>query len=451
MSLEPARLGAWDVLASVARGGRLEPALERALARLTEERERRLLAELVKGTLVWRARYDRLIEAFSRRAPTRDSRLLDVLRLGLHQLLDLDGVPAHAAIDQSGELARARIGAAAVGYVNGLLRAVHRAVAAAPDRRDEILHRYFPAPDRDPGGFIASWYSFPLWLVERWLARLGFAACAELCTVLNRRPPLVLHALAPSDPAALASELAVAGWATVPSPLHARALVVTGRPSRSQLHALLARSPRLIVQDGAAQAATAYLIAASDGPAADLCAAPGGKTFHWAAARPAARPLVALDRNRRRLRQLVAAAKTVEAGPSLVLWGDARRPPLAPESFASVLLDAPCTGTGVIRRHPEARWRISAERVTASGLRLLELARAAARLVRPGGRLLYATCSLEPEENEDVIEALLAERTDLRLEPAVSDGSDRGARRWWPHRDGGDGFFAARLRREAVP
>ncbi|MFO7654982.1 MAG: transcription antitermination factor NusB [Candidatus Krumholzibacteriia bacterium] len=465
MRADPVREQALAVLERVEAGGSLDRAFDRALSVHGDPRRQRFLAELVKGTLVWRGRYDRVIEVFSRRRPPEQKRLRQILRLGLHQLLAQGGVPAHAALSETVELTRAAVGERPAAYVNGLLRAVHRAVEAAGGNMEAALRPLFPG-DPESVEHLSGWYSFPPWLVARWHARLGPRETERLLEVLDRPPVTTLHVLPPADPRQRAEDLAAAGHATVAHPLHPRALVLAGRQPRRELADLLDRFPDLIVQDAAAQAAAAYLLADTRGPAADLCAAPGGKSFHWAAREPGARPLVALDRSGARLRLMAGTALRLPVAPTALVRGDAAHPPLAPGRWRAVLLDGPCSGTGVLRRHAEGRWRLTPAVITASGERLLELAIAAAALVAPGGLLLYATCSLEPEENEQVIAALRRERPDLvpeappardaagpsgpdaaAVEVADFPGDSAGTRRWWPQRHEADGFYAARLRR----
>ena len=150
-----------------------------------------------------------------------------------------------------------------------------------------------------------------------------------------------------------------------------------------------------------------------------------------------------MDRDPSRLALAAAAAARTGAPALPLVVGDGMLPPFRPGAFDTVLLDGPCTGTGVLRHHPEGCWRLSPAGVIRSADRLLRLARAAVDLLAPGGRLLYCTCSLEPEENSGVVDALLAERPDLSLDPP---SAGEAAVRWWlPHREGADGFFAARL------
>ena len=174
----------------------------------------------------------------------------------------------------------------------------------------------------------------------------------------------------------------------------------------------------------------------------DLCAAPGGKTVHLAATLGSRWSIVAMDRTAGRMRLLKGTLDRTRIGRAGAVLGDGLRPPFAAGTFDAVLLDGPCSGTGVLRHHPDGRWRVQPEDLARNGETLRRLALQAVDLLAPGGLLLYATCSLESQENQDVLEAVRAERTDLA--PA-SEGS--AERTWLPGRDGGDGFFAACLRR----
>lgn len=452
MSAVPARDAAHAVLVAVHEGRHLDEKLDAALDKALP-RDRGLLAGLVRGTLQWQGRYDHLITRFSRKRMPRDPALLAVLRLGLHQLCALDGVPAHAAVHETVELCRRRVGEPETGFVNGLLQAVLRqalggGAGGGPPAREQALRPWFD--DLGPGSpaWLAAWHSHPRWLVERWVARHGAPAVDAVCAANNRPVPVTLHVREPFAVDTAAADLESAGHPCVRCEGVPRALELAQVPDRAALVALLGARPWLIVQDRVVQEATRWLAMpaiAAAGPQdalADLCAAPGGKSALLAGWWPGA--LVAADSTRGRVALLRGTLKRIEAPGVGVLLADGRRPPLRPGSLAAVLLDGPCSGTGVLRHHPEGRWRLRESHVLRSAERLRELAAAAAELARPGGRLLYATCSLEPQENEDVVDALLAARGDFEPEP---DDQGRWRRLWLPGAGGGDGFFAARLRR----
>jgi 16S rRNA (cytosine967-C5)-methyltransferase len=453
MSGDSVRRLALDALLRAGEGEPLDPALDAAFARLADPRGRGLLAELVKGAVRWRGRYDWVIEHFSqRRGARRPAALQQLLRLSLHQLLACAGVPAYAAVHEAVALCRARVSPRQAPYVNALLQSVLRETGGATGPTAlAALRPLFPDPGREPAAHLVAWQSHPRWLVERWLARFGFAATETLCAHNNRPAPLTLHVLSPHLPEAALARLAAAGHPALAGRLAPRALRLETGPDRAGLRRLLAAEPGLIVQDEGAQAATAWLAAGAGGRLLDLCAAPGGKTFHLRAVWPDPAAIVAMDRGAARLALLVETAKRLEGPPPAMILADGESPPFRAGVFDTVLLDGPCSGTGVLRHHPEGRWRLKGRQLAENGARLASLARAAAALLAPEGRLLYATCSLEPEENEEVVDALVTPGAGAGLLPDP-DAAGNWQRRWLPQETGTDGFFAARLRRrEAMP
>ena len=471
MKADPVRARALDILNRVLDGQALDSLLDENLDALDGPQEKAFLAELVRGTLQWTGRYDQVIRHFARKKPPRDSRLLNLLRLSLHQLLTLDGVPAYAAIHQGGELCRNKITPRLVGFVNGLLQNVKRAVLdedgsgvdqPGPDLRLEKMRPFFAGLEADPGAWLAAWESHPLWLVRRWVERYGLEHASRICEWNNRPVNLAFHVLSPSDPEEAAEFLAESGC-TLQRGKSSRTLITRDRPSRSLLTEILERRPDLIVQDPVVQEATAWLIhglvetetlaresTLAGGPDSggglrclDLCAAPGGKAAQLAANLPDSWRITTMDNRRGRVDLLAGTMKRIESTAVDVVLADGKRPPFPAGTFDAVLLDGPCSGTGVLRHHPDGRWRLGPEIPAGNGTILLELAAHAADLLVPGGLLLYATCSLEAEENEEVLDALLKGRDDL--EPATGRDWQRG---WLPHESGGDGFFAARLRKK---
>ncbi|RKZ15262.1 hypothetical protein DRQ50_07690 [bacterium] len=454
MSAEPVRLRAFDMLLAVADGAALDSELDGALEDMRaaggSRQERVFLAELVRGTLQWQARYDHVIDTLATRKPPADPRLRSLLRLSLHQLLGMDGVPARATIHQAGELCRARLPARLVGFVNGLLQGARRGLRprddlAAPERQ-RLLRAMFAELEGDGAAWLAAWHSLPRWLVERWLCHWEPATVGAVCGATNQRPAVAFRVLEGTEPRAAARGLDTAGCPVAVGE-DPRSLVCLDRPGRRAIARALAQEPGLIVQDPTVQQATNWLLGAvpdGDEPLLDLCAAPGGKTARLAAAHPGITPLVAVDNKAARLARLSWAAKRIESRPVSVVLADGMRPPFGDGSFGAVMVDGPCSGTGVLRHHPDGRWQLAPDTPGRNGIVLLELARRAAGLLRPGGALLYATCSLEPEENEQVIGALL--HAVPELVPAADD-LGRWQRRWLPGQAPGDGFYAARLRR----
>jgi 16S rRNA (cytosine967-C5)-methyltransferase len=465
MKADPVRARALEVLNRVDEGQNLDPLLHAALEALTEPQEKAFLAELVRGTLQWRGRYDHVIAAFVRKRPPSDPRLLNLLRLSLHQLLTLDGVPAYAAVHQGAELCRQMGSPRQVGFVNGLLQNIKRAVLDKPedkeqssaatetdrsdvvDGRTERMRRLFAGLESDPAAWMAAWHSHPLWLVRRWVKRYGAQMAAEICAGNNRPVAMAFHVLAPADPQAAAAFLAEAGC-PVEQGNHARTLIARGRPSRALLTTILEQRSDLIVQDPTVQEATGWMFEPVEGTAdragrcLDFCAAPGGKTARLAAALPDSWQITAMDNRRNRMELLTATLDRTGNQQVETVMSDGLRPPFPEGSFDAILLDGPCSGTGVMRHHPEGRWRLAPEIPARNGRLLKELTERCADLLAPGGLLMYATCSLEAEENEQVLDAVLSARTDL--EPATAENWRRS---WLPTESGSDGFFAARLKK----
>ena len=456
MKADPVRRRAHEILIDVDQGHPLDPVLARGLDRTSDPRDRAFLAELVRGTLQWRGRYDHLIARFVRRKPPTDSPTVSLLRMSLHQMFGQGAVPVYAAIHQAGELCRRRPGVGKLPFVNGLLQSVRREVLGDEDgldpaERERRLRPFFEMPDGDRATGLAAWQSHPLWLVRKWISQYGWEKAEAVCAWNNQPVPLVFHALSPVDPVKAALLLAEADCPVTIGPQE-RTLCAKQRIGRVRLEEILARFPWLIVQDPTIQAATAWLAAdpadhrrAGAHPVLDMCAAPGGKTAFLASRWTGQGRIVAMDRHPDRIRLLASTIKRIETDRVDVLLAEGKEAPFGPGTFAAVLLDGPCSGTGVLRHHPEGRWRLASDVPSLKGAMLLKLADKAAELLLPGGLLMYATCSLEPEENEEVVDGLLAASPDLEPAPAA-DGHWR--RLWLPGEVPGDGFFAARMRKK---
>lgn len=436
---EGARLAAFRILADVREGAFADRAAAWRLPSLSE-RDRRLAMELAYGCLRLRGRLDHELSALSDRPTERiEPAVLDWLRIGLYQLREMR-VPAHAAVHETVEGVRATVGGRATGFANGVLRAAGRVL----DR--EAL---FPRLEDDPEAHLSTWGSHPAWLVRRWLGRWSVEEVARLVELDNAPPQITARLLEGGDEAARElvreADLAVEpveGW-----PRMAR--LVGGDP------ASFLRSVPAVVQDPAASAVVDYVGPPGPGTFVDLCSAPGGKGIALAHARPReAGASVAADIDPGRLRSVREAAARTGTDLRLVVM-DGRRP--AVRGATTVLADVPCTGTGTLRRRPDARWRIDERRLAAMTALQEELVEACAGLVEPGGLLVYATCSLEPEENEDRVREFLHRHADFAREAAPGGSSLPGSvldadgqLRVLPWRTGTDGSFAARLRRSAT-
>ena len=446
----PARTAAYQALRAVAsRALDLPAALARSRRTLADERDRSLAAEIVTGTLRWQRSLDALAEAFSNRPIARiDPDLLTILRLSIYQLLHLDRVPAAAVVDDAVDLARAARKPSATGFVNAVLRSLlrqrHRLpLPARPDRPDRAAQL----------AYLGVTHSHPDWLVERWLDRHGFDAAEAWVRFDNDPPALMLRVntlRATVDDAARA--LAADGVETARARFAPDGLVVTsGNPLRRPQDGLA------FVQDEASQLVALVVGARPEDRVLDLCASPGGKTAAMAAAMRDTGLLVASDVRRRRIELLRQTVHASGARSVRVVQVGAHGALPFRERFDCVLVDAPCSGLGTIRRDPDIRWRRTAADLPALAAAQKALLARAAAVAGPAGRLVYATCSSEPEENEQVIEAFLEaqpgfELIDLRretlpdpIEPLL-DG--RGMFRTLPFRDGLEAFFAAAMRRK---
>ncbi|HSW31050.1 MAG TPA: transcription antitermination factor NusB [Longimicrobiales bacterium] len=426
-----ARRAALAIALDVGRGLRLDVALERGASGL-EARDRAFLHELSYGASRLRGRLDHLLAARVRGGLERlEPAVREILRLGAYQVLCMDGVPRYAAVSQAVSQARSASGRGAAGLVNALLRAV--AVDGGGLER-------FPDFGQDPEGFLASWGSHPAWLLRRWLARWSPGEVRALVEADNRRPSLYLVPLHAS-PAEAARILEARGIAS--APVGKGTLCLELAPGSSPAAALEALPS--LVQDPAAHLVTRYADIPPGTMVADLCAAPGGKALALAVR---GGYTLAADRSEVRMRRLRDNARRTGLGLGMVV-ADARRPPLA--SADAVVLDVPCTGTGTLGRHPDARWRLDAGAMDEMIRLQREILDAAVRLVPRGGLLVYSTCTLEPEENQGQVEAFLAGHPGFGLEPTGAVASDYldadGYLVVLPQRHGFDGAFAARLRR----
>lgn len=431
----PTRVAALEILRRVRGGDLADRALERLAGGLLP-RDHAWTQELVYGTFRLRGRIDFLLDSLVRGgAASLEPDVLDVLRLGAYQLLEMGSVPPYAAVSQSVELARSAGAGRASGLVNGVLQSLRR-------RGAEVR---FPDPSSDPAGYLSTWGSHPRWLVDRWIAQWGAEDAAALVEADNRRPELYLRPLfhGAAEAVALLAEAGIAAETVDFSPDSVRILPPAG------VRECLAAVPA-VVQDPAAALVPRFAALPEGATVLDLCAAPGGKALDLAAG---SRFVVAADlafSRLRRLRENVARAELERRVAPVV--ADARRPPFRPAD--AVLLDAPCTGTGTLRRHPDGRWRLSPDQIGELVALQAEILAAAAPLVRPGGILVYSTCSLEPEENEGQVESFLARNPGFRREPpagAVDPSllTAEGSLAVLPQRRGVDGSFAARLRRLA--
>lgn len=430
------RMAAYEVMRDVSGGWLADRALDVATVRLPA-RDRAWVQELAYGTLRARGRLDHLLAQLVRgRLEDLDPEVLDVLRLGAYQILEMGSVPAYAAVSQSRELARAVGVGRAAGLVTGVLHSLAR-------QRDTLR---FPSFQADPAGSLSAEGSHPRWLIDRWLARWAPEETRELVEANNRRPELFLRPIG-LDAADAIRILAGAGHPAEMVGFSPRSVKLLDSASVTEVLAFLPA----VVQDPAAALVTDYAAIPAESRVLDLCAAPGGKAAVLAGSGAA---VIAADASPSRLVRVRQNQERLGlAGKLHLVAADARQPPFSAEADA-VLLDVPCTGTGTLRRHPDARWRVQPADIVSLAALQAEMLDSAAALVRPGGWVVYSTCSLEPEENAQQIDRFLERHPTFEVDPPglphlkeMIDSS--GALRILPQRWGVDGAFAARLRRSA--
>jgi 16S rRNA (cytosine967-C5)-methyltransferase len=429
------RAVAAEICTDLRRGEFLDQSFERRIAPL-DARDRRWTRELVYGMLRHRGRIDSILADRVRGGMMRlDPDVIDLLRLGVYQLTNMGSVPAYAAIAQTVELAKRRHGLGASKLVNAVLRRTDR-------ERDALSVPIAVASDA--AETLALKHSHPRWLVARWIESLGEQDTERLLALNNAEAPIVIrpYGIVREQLEAMLEE---AGVHVSEAPYVPDSIAISGGITFTELGAF--KKGLFFVQDPAATLVTEYAAITSAETVADLCAAPGGKTLELS---KTAGTVIASDKSFGRLQRLLANQRRLETANLYPFVGDARNPAVAPVD--AVLLDVPCTGTGTFRRHPDARWRLKVSDLAVMSALQKTMLRAAAKVVKPDGLLIYSTCSLEPEENDAQIDSFLSENLNWILEPppqgsVAPELLDGGRLRVLPQRHGTDGAFAARLRR----
>jgi 16S rRNA (cytosine967-C5)-methyltransferase len=449
-----ARVAAFDVLQAVSSGREdLPSALAQARGRLSDTRDRALCAEIATGVERHRAALDRVIETFTRRRIDRlDSEVLAVLRLSTYQLLHLTRVPAAAVVDDAVDLTRRVKKRSASGFVNAVLRSISRSRRALP----------LPPRPSDPSNrqaaleYLSTTLSHPEWLVTRWYDRMGFDATERWLQFNNQPASLTLRVnRLKATPDALVARLASDGVPTISGRFAPDALIVDSSGAASALQSSSWTDGWFIVQDEASQLISTLARPRPGDRVLDTCASPGGKTIALAAGMGDRGLLVACDVREKRVALLRRTVTACGASAVRIVQADAAMPLPFTAQFDLVLVDAPCSGLGTLRRDPDIRWRRREEDLPALAAVQRQMLRHAADAVAPGGRLIYATCSSEPEENEAVAAAFAASARDFvpvdastiaGVPAAVVD--PRGHLRTAPHLHGLEAFFGAVFERQ---
>ena len=420
-------------------------------------RERRLINGLVYGVTRWQKQLDWVLDQFINPRFQLDARHRNILRLGAFQLLHLDGIPAHAAIFETVQLVTSHLrrngGRKTAGFINAVLRSVQRESAALA----------YPRLDANPIEHIALSLSYPTWLVKQWLQTRGVSWTLAFCRASNQIAPLALRvntllttreevcqSLAASGITATASKIAPDGVV-----LENRAITAFDDADEGTLKDILNRED-IYVQDESAMLVAHLLSPENAEYIVDLCAAPGGKTTHLAHLMGNAGSIVAVDVSAERVTLLEKNCRRVGACNVKTRVLDATKADLSFMKTAdAVLIDAPCSGFGTLRRHPDIRWNKTTEQVRALSEIQYNLLKSAAQYIKPGGILVYSTCSIEPMENEEVLQRFLIDfpmwtvenAKDFLLDIPPSVITPHGFVQTFPHEHRVDGTFAARLRR----
>ena len=407
-----------------------------------DRRDRALVTEIVQGTVRMKLALDWAIGRFSsRELNSLDPRVLWVLRMSAYQVL-FTSVPDYAACDMAANVTRREIGEAAVGYVNGVLRALVR-------ERDRIE---WPRRELEPARFLEVRHSHPRWVVDMWREELGEEQAELLCMADNVEPPLTVRCNLPRvNREELAESLSAGGIEVEPGPLAPEALFIKGGGSPLELeqykHGLFSiqdQGSMLIGRAVAPQPGMRVL---------DLCAAPGGKANHMAELMNNVGSVIAADINSERLRLVEQAALRLGNNIIETLAVDSTRVSGKVEgTFDRVLVDAPCTGLGTLARRPDARWRKAPGDVERLSAQQRSLLAEGAKMVGPGGLLIYSTCTISRRENQEVVISFM--ESDHRFEP-VDGGTLQAGHgsspfsQLLPGRDGCDGTFIAVLKKGA--
>lgn len=437
---------AFLALKAIHKGGFADVVLDKTLnqTELTSL-DRRFVTELVYGTIRRQRTLDALIDQLATRpAHNQPSDLRLLLHLGLYQLRFLDQVPASAAVNTTVDLAKQNGFAGLAGFVNGLLRQYLRL-------QEQSSREILQLPT-DPVQRLGILHSFPDWIIQVWLDQLDLTATEQLCQWMNQPPHLDLRL----NPLRTTLE-------TLETALTAKGIIHQRRPPLPQ--ALRLQEPGRIdqipgfaegwwmVQDSSAQLVS-YLVDPQPGEVVvDACAAPGGKTLHLAELMQDRGVIWACDRTPSRLKKLQQNLDRLGFKSIKIHIGDSREATQFVGQCDRVLLDAPCSGLGTLNRHADARWRQTPDNIQELAQLQRELLSATATYVKPGGTLVYATCTLHPAENEQVIQSFLQHHPDWRISPPTPDSppaafaTPAGWVKVWPQQQDMDGFFMVRLQK----
>jgi 16S rRNA (cytosine967-C5)-methyltransferase len=433
--------------------------LDMALDRILEEsgktfsrRDHALISALTYGVMRRRAELDWMIAHFSRTPLSKiDPPILNILRLGVYQIRFMDRIPVSAAVNTAVEMAKTVSGTWVVRFVNGLLRNVAR--------QAEFGFSELPYPDfrKDPIEALAVQQSFPKWLLQRWTERYGIMQTNHLCQVINQIPPITLRAnTLRTKPRDLLVELATE-TRHIRMTVCSRVGISFDHPQKPVFETKAFKNGWFQVQDEAAQLIAPFLNPTPAERILDACAGLGGKTAHIAQLMHNKGEIVALDHADGKLKKLKHEMQRLGITIVHPLVMDLNHPIDVTRTgvFDRVLLDAPCSGLGVIRRNPDSKWSESKKNLARYHERQCRFLHHVAPLVKPQGMLVFAVCSMEPEENEQVVKKFLKDHPEFDISRICGNLSadarllvdHNGFLRTCPHLNDMDGFFAACFQR----
>jgi 16S rRNA (cytosine967-C5)-methyltransferase len=454
---------AFITLRDVHKGAYADVALDRVLQKVNlADCDRRLVTELVYGSVRRQRTLDSLIDQLAKKkSHQQPPDLRTILHLGFYQLRYQERIPASAAVNTTVQLAKENGFSGLTGFVNGLLRQYLRKAGGVGGENTPSspsspspLHTYPLQLPENPVERLGVLHSFPDWIIQVWLEQLGLADTEQLCEWMNQSPTIDLRV----NPLRTSIE-------QVEAALQSAGVLVRRIPYLPQALRLISSAGPIqklpgfkegwwTVQDSSAQLVSHLLDPQPGEVIIDVCAAPGGKTTHIAELMADEGKIWACDRTPSRLRKLQENSQRLNLQSIQICTGDSRHFNQFQNTADRVLLDAPCSGLGTMHRHADARWRQTPESVRELSVLQKEFLTHTSNFVKPGGVLVYATCTLHPAENEEVISAFLAKSSNWQIEsvggielPNSALSTPKGWFKLWPHRQDMDGFFMVRLRK----
>lgn len=447
----PEKLNARDIalqvlLAVETRGAYANLAVRSILDRENPDRlDRAFVTELVYGTLRSLNSLDWILGQFLKKPLNKQTPVVrNILRMGVYQIFNMDRVPDSAACNESANLARRHENPGAVKFVNGVLRNIARA-------KDRIS---YPDPEKDPVNYISLKYSHPRWMVRRWIEMFGINETVELCKANNRSAPTTVRTnTLKITREKLARRLTEEGLSVTPTKYAPEGLNLEGVHGLGNLAAF--NEGLMQVQDESSMLVGHALSPAPGTKVLDMTSAPGGKTTHLAQLMGNTGEIKACDIHAHKLELIRENCRRLGITIVNTYQGDARNLSRQFKNWAQfLLLDAPCSGLGVLRRRPDARWRKDQKQIKEIAELQKELLTEAGRCLKPGGVMVYSTCTLTPEENVDLVKEFLAFNEHFELDslegylPAELGDLQQGLIQLIPHKHNTDGFFIARLRKK---